>query len=55
MTKTEHDPNKNYKAISIIQQEDGNYKAWMTKYGKVIEIRAGDPMTALQMLLTSDA
>ncbi len=48
----EHDPSKNPKAISIIWQEDGNYKGWINKNGKVIEIRDIGPETVLQRLLT---
>lgn len=50
----EFSPVKNDKAISIIQQEDGNWKGWMTKNGKLIQARQGDPNTVLNLLLTAD-
>lgn len=45
-------PSKNHEAISIIRQEDGNYKGYMFKNGKLIEVREGDPNTVLNMLIT---
>lgn len=45
-------PRKNEKAISLIQQADGNWKAWMQKSGKIIEVRAGKPEDAVVELLT---
>jgi len=50
----EHDPEKNHKAISIIEQEDGNWKGWMWKHGKVVEVRQVDPLTVLSLLLTHE-
>lgn len=49
---TNYNPEKNKDAISIIRQEDGNYKGYAQKDGKLIEVRAGDPHTALEMLIT---
>ncbi len=40
--------------IRIEEQEDGNWKGWMTKNDKEIEVRAGDPNTVLVMLMTHD-
>jgi hypothetical protein len=48
----EYNPNKNHDVISIIKQEDGNWKGYAYKHGKVIEVRQGDPLTVLQMILT---
>lgn len=48
----EFDPEKNPKAISIIQDKDGNWRGWINKFGKVIEVRAIGPETVLQLLLT---
>lgn len=45
-------PSKNPKAISIIQQEDGNWKGYMFKFGKIIETREVKPEDALTMLIT---
>ena len=50
----EHDPNKNSKAISIIQQEDGNWKGWMQKHGKIVEAREIKPEDVLYKLLTHE-
>lgn len=46
------DPTTNDKVISIILQEDGNYKGYTQKFGKLVEVRAGDPQTVLVMLIT---
>jgi hypothetical protein len=50
----EFDPIKNNKAISIIQQEDGNWKGYMQKFGKLIEVRDISPEVVLQRLLVHD-
>ncbi len=47
-------PSLNEKAISLIQQEDGNWKGWMKKNGIVVEVREVGPETALQALLTHE-
>ena len=47
-----YDPSKNPQAISIIKQPDGNWKGWMQKNGKTIEVREVGPETVLQRLLT---
>ena len=52
MESIEHNPTKNHKAISIILQEDGNYKAYAHKNDKDIEVRGVDPNTVLNMILT---
>lgn len=52
--KIEHNPEKNHKAISIIQQEDGNWKGWMWKNGKLIEERQADPSSVLLLLMTHE-
>ena len=49
----EYDPEKNHKAISIIEQEDGNWKGWMWRWGKLIEVRDVSPSAVLVTLLTS--
>lgn len=49
---TETDPEKNDKAISIIQGKDGNWKGKIQKNGKLIEVRTNDPQTVLLELLT---
>lgn len=50
----EFDPYKNPQAISIIQQEDGNWKGWMQKFGKVVEVRMEGPETVLKALITHE-
>lgn len=45
-------PVKNNKAIAIIAQDDGNWKGFAFRNGKEIEVRAGDPNTALNMIIT---
>lgn len=54
MDKIIYDPNLNHDVIVIIKQSDGNYIGEMTKYGKLIEVRAGDPNTVLNLLITHD-
>ena len=49
-----HNPFKNPNAISLVRQPDGNWKGWMSKFDKVIEVREIGPDTALQMLLTHE-
>jgi len=49
-----YDPSVNIKAISIRQDEDGNWTGTINKNGKIIEVRGGDPTTVLAMLITSD-
>lgn len=51
---TYFNPYQNAKAISIVQQDDGNWKGWMVKFGKVILVRGVGPGTVLDMLLTHD-
>ena len=48
----EYNPELNANAISIIKQEDGNYKGFMQKHGAFIEVRQVDPLTVLMNLLT---
>lgn len=47
-----YNPNVNPKAISIIEQEDGNWKGWTQKFGKVVEVREGKPEDCLIKLIT---
>lgn len=39
-------------AIILKKQVDGNWKGWMTKNGKEIEVREIDPQTCLVKLMT---
>ncbi len=45
-------PLNNKNVISIIKQEDGNYKGWINKFGKLIEVRGISPDEVLRLLLT---
>lgn len=49
-----YDPHINPKAVSLIQQPDGNWKGEMQRFGKVVEVRGIGPETVLQMLLTHE-
>jgi hypothetical protein len=45
-------PDNNADTISIIKQEDGNWKGYMRKFGKLIEVREIKPEDCLIRLLT---
>lgn len=47
-----YSPEKNMGVISLIRQEDGNWKGYMQKNGKLIESREIDPTYALQAVMT---
>lgn len=47
-----YNPAKNPKTISITEQLDGNWIGQANKFGKVVEVRAGDPNSVLVMLIT---
>lgn len=47
-----YNPSKNPKVISIIEQDDGNWKGYAFKNKKLTEVRAGDPNTVLLMITT---
>lgn len=49
---TIYNPFKNPKAISIIQQPDGNWIGEMNKNGNVVSSREGDPNSVLSALIT---
>lgn len=51
LKKIKFSPITNPKVISIIQQEDGNYKGFTQKNGKLIQVREGDPTTVVQALI----
>lgn len=52
--KTLFHPENNHNVISIIKQEDGNWRGFTWKNGRLVQVRQGDPMTVLQLLITSD-
>lgn len=49
-----YDPAKNHEAIVIIKQEDGNYKGYAWKHGKVVEVRDIDPNTVITRIITQE-
>ncbi len=53
-TEFNWDPKVNHDVISIVKQDDGNFKGFMYKNGKYIEVRQGDPNTVLQLLITHE-
>lgn len=54
LNKIVWNPSKNDNVIAIIKQEDGNYKGFMQKNGKLIQVRQSDPNTVMQLLITAD-
>lgn len=52
--KIEYDPHKNFDAISVIKQADGNWVAEGSRFGKMVRIRGGQPHAVLEALLTHD-
>ncbi len=52
VVKLECNPIKNNDAIVLIKQEDGNWRGFMNKNGKLVQERQGDPNTVLAMLIT---
>ena len=52
--KAEYDPERNQNAISLIRQEDGNWKGFAQKNGKFLEVREQAPEYCLQRLLTHE-
>lgn len=49
-----YNPEKNPKAISIVQEEDGNWRGKINRKGIVLESRNNDPQTVLMELITHD-
>lgn len=54
LKKVVWNPTRDDKVISIIRQKDGNYRGFMQKNGKLVQVRQGDPNTVLSLLLTSN-
>lgn len=48
----DYNPETNENAISLIKQVDGNWKGYMQKHGKLIDVRDIAPDTVLGRLLT---
>ena len=53
LNKIQWNPTKNSDVITIIRQEDGNYRGFAQKNGKLIQVRQIDPNTVLQLLITA--
>lgn len=49
--KLKGNPFENPYAILIVKQEDGNWRGFMMKGGKLVQVRQGDPMTVLGLLI----
>lgn len=47
-------PYENADVICLIKQADGNWRGWMQRFGKVVEVREIKPEDALVKLLTHD-
>lgn len=47
-------PLTNKDVISLVKQEDGNWRGFTVKAGKLVQERQGDPGTVLQMLITHE-
>lgn len=54
VVQLECNPTKNKDAIILIKQEDGNWRGFMNRNGKLVQSRQGDPNTVLNMLLTHE-
>lgn len=52
--KLECNPVVNKDAIVLIKQEDGNWRGFMWKNGKLIQERQADPGTVMQLLITHE-
>lgn len=48
------DPQLNQNVITIMRQDDGNYRGFTQKNGKFIQTRQSDPGVVMQMLITHD-
>jgi hypothetical protein len=47
-------PITNDNVITIMLMEDGNFRGFTKKNGKLVQVRQGDPNTVLQLLLTAN-
>lgn len=45
-------PAVNHDSIVVVRQPDGNYRGFAFKNGSLIQVRAGDPLTVLNLLIT---
>jgi hypothetical protein len=50
--KIKGNPTQNKDAILLVKQTDGNWRGFMHKGDKLVQVRQGDPGTVLQMLIT---
>lgn len=54
LKKIDWNPTRDENVITIIKQKDGNYRGFMQKNGRLVQMRQGDPNTVLNLLLTSE-
>ena len=54
LRKLKFHPQNNPDVITIMKRPDGNYRGFMMKNGKLVQVRQGDPQTVLSLLLTTD-
>lgn len=47
-----YDPAENENVIALVRQDDGNWKGFAQKFGKLVEVREAKPEDALVKLLT---
>jgi hypothetical protein len=48
----DYNPETNPNVISIVRQEDGNYKGYTQKFGKLVEVREVKPEDCVVKLIT---
>ena len=46
-------PENNPDVISLVKRKDGNWRGFTMKGEELVQVRAGDPQTALQELITA--
>ena len=51
---TDYNPETNENVISLIKQEDGNWKGYHKRFSKLIEVREAKPEDCLLRLMTHD-
>lgn len=52
LKKVVWNPQRNENVITILKDKDGNYRGFMKKNGKFIQVRQADPNTVMQLLIT---
>lgn len=54
VAKMDCNPITNKDSIVLIKQEDGNWRGFMNRGGKLIQDRQSDPNTVLALLITHE-